>query len=260
MTRPLEGRRALVTGAGVGIGLASGRELATAGASVVFQAHGHLADAETAVAEIVASGGTAHAVGADLRDGEAAAGLVDKAIGLLGGLDILVGNAGVTLTRPYEDIDRAAFDELFALNVRSPFMAAQRALPELVKSGHGSIVIVSSVHALGGFKGGSAYAATKGALVAWVRELAIELAPRGIRVNAIAPGLIEVPRYADLPGYTKELGDRMVPLGRIGQPEDVASAVLFLASDAASFVTGHLLVVDGGTSARLAIDWPGLTD
>ena len=181
-------------------------------------------------------------------------------IRLLGGLDIFVGNAGVTLIRPYEETDQAAFDELFALNVRAPFLAVRRALPELVRSGRGSIVIVSSVHALAGFAGASAYAGTKGALVAWVRQLAIELAPRNVRVNAIAPGLIEVPRYTTLPGYTTEMGGRMVPLGRIGQPEDVASAVLFLASDAASFVTGHVLVVDGGTSARLAIDWPGLTD
>ncbi len=260
MTRPLEGRRALVTGAGVGIGLATGRELAAAGASVGFQANGHLEDAEAATVEIAAAGGIAYAVRADLREAEAAEALVDEAIRLLGGLDIFVGNAGVTLIRPYEETDQAAFDELFALNVRAPFLAVRRALPELVRSGRGSIVIVSSVHALAGFAGASAYAGTKGALVAWVRQLAIELAPRNVRVNAIAPGLIEVPRYTTLPGYTTEMGGRMVPLGRIGQPEDVASAVLFLASDAASFVTGHVLVVDGGTSARLAIDWPGLTD
>ena len=166
----------------------------------------------------------------------------------------------MTLLEPYDDIDRAAFDDLFALNVRAPFLAARRALPELARSGRGTIIIVSSVHALSGFSGASAYAGTKGALVAWARELAVELAPRGIRVNAIAPGLIEVPRYHGLPGYTTEMGDRMVPLGRIGKPEDVASAVLFLAGDTASFITGHLLVVDGGTSARMALDWPGLGD
>ena len=256
----LDGRRALVTGAGVGIGLATGHALAAAGASVVFQAFGHIDAAEALAAKIVRSGGTAHTVEADLRDAAAPDQVVDRALTLLGGLDIVVGNAGVTLIRPFVETDRFAFDELFALNVRAPYLAVRRAMPELIKSGRGAVVIVSSVHALSGFQGASAYAATKGALVAWVRELAIEVAREGVRVNAVAPGLIEVPRYAAIPGYTTALGDRLVPIGRIGRPEEVAAVIQFLASDAASFVTGHLLVIDGGTSARMAIDWPGLND
>jgi glucose 1-dehydrogenase/3-oxoacyl-[acyl-carrier protein] reductase len=256
----LEGRRALVTGAGVGIGLAAGQALAAAGASVVLQAFGHIEDAEQLARRIVEEGGVAHTVKADLRDVAAPDHVVATAVDLLGGLDIFVGNAGVTLIRPFGETDSAAFDELYALNVRAPYLAVRRALPELARSGQGSVIIVSSVHALSGFRGASAYAATKGALVAWVRELAIEVAPDGVRVNAVAPGLIEVPRYAEIPGYTTALGDRMVPIGRVGRPEEVAAAIQFLASEAAAFITGHLLVIDGGTSARMAVDWPGIND
>ena len=253
--RPLEGRKALVTGAGVGIGLAAARALGSAGASVALHYYSHGRDAEISAEALRANGLRAVAIPADLSSAEEAVAVVDRAVEQLGGLDILVNNAGVTLTRAFAEIDRSAFDWLYALNVRAAFLVTQRALPQLAASGRGSVINISSTHGVAGFPGHSVYAGTKGALIAMTRELAIELAPQRVRVNAIVPGVIEVPRYFDIPGYTTELGATLSPLPRVGTPEDVASGILYLASDAASFVTGEVLFVDGGLSAKMALEW-----
>lgn len=252
----LEGKRALVTGAGMGIGQGIARALARQGAAVAIH-YAHSAEgAGATVAEITDAGGTAVAIQGDLGAVADCRRVVTEAARALGGLDLLVNNAGVTISKAFEETTEADFDGLFALNIRGCFFCSQQALPWLEQGDQSAILNITSIHGgAAGFPHHTAYAATKGAIIAFTRQLAIELADRGIRVNAIGPGLIEVPRYFDIPGYTTAQGDRMVPLGRIGKPEDIGRAAAWLLSPAAGFVTGQVLYVDGGTHARMGLQW-----
>lgn len=248
-------RRALITGAGLGIGQGIAIELARAGYDVAVHYASSRAGAEETVSECIELGARAIAIGGNLREVETCFRVVEEAYDFLGGLDGLVNNSGVTRAVNFFDTDQSLFDEQFEINIRSYFFCAQRAARYMDEQGGGAILNISSVHGGGGAPNHVAYAATKGAIVAFTRTLAIELAEKHIRVNCIAPGLIEVPRYFDMPGYNREFGGKMVPWGRVGLPDDIGKPAVFFLSDNADFITGQTIYVDGGTNARMGVGW-----
>ena len=249
----MEGKRALVTGAGTGIGRAVGLELAREGAAVALHYSHDSEGARSAAEEINGRGGRAEIFHADLSQIEQIHSLGKDVLRFLGGIDVLVNNAGISMNEPFESVTVEQFDLLYGVNIRAMFFLTQTVLPSMLAQGHGVVINMSSIQAFGGSRANSVYGGTKGAIVSFTRHLAIELAPKGIRVNAIAPGAIEVESYYKaLPDFNPDAFAQNIPAGLMGQPWDVARAVIFLASDDARYILGQTLIVDGGTTAWFA--------
>jgi len=254
----LQGKRALVTGSDTGIGREIGLEFARRGADVVFHYVDSDTSAKAAVEEVRSMGRKSAAFRADFDILEQAIGLADQANEFLGGVNCLVNNAGVTFNRPFLKVTPEQFDKLFNINFRAQYFITQRIVDGMVQRGSGVICNMSSVHGLQGVPEHSVYAATKGAIIAYTRSLAVELAHKGIRINAIAPGWITVENYFKcIPGFTEEIaaeaGYKAIPVARCGAPIDIARLAAFLCSDDASFIIGQTIVADGGTTALMSL-------
>jgi NAD(P)-dependent dehydrogenase (short-subunit alcohol dehydrogenase family) len=249
----LAGQVALVTGAGSGIGRATAVLLAAEGARVVALDREEAAACTTG-GLIEDAGGEALPIPCDVSSSADVSSAFDAVSASYGALHVLVNNAGVDdVVARVEDLQEPDLDRMLAVNLKGQFLVAGRAVPLMVGSGGKAIVNTSSIAALIGAPGKALYSSTKGAIVSMTRALALDLAPQGIRVNAVCPGAIE--RTAMHDAFFETQPDRRrvetavierIPLGRFGTPEDVAAAILFLASDAASYITGTTLVVDGG--------------
>lgn len=246
MKLDLTGRAALVTGGGRGIGRAITRSLAAAGAAVTVNYRGNSAAAEATVAEIQAAGGEAAAAQADVSDSKAVEAMVKAAIARFGRLDILVNNAGITHDALLLRMKDEEFDDVLATNLRGVFLCTRAVLRQMSKQRSGRIVNITSVIGLIGNPGQANYAAAKAGVIGFTRAAAREIAPRNVTVNAVAPGFIETEMTDILGEETRKAILERIPLGRLGQPEEVAELVTFLASDAAAYITGQTFGIDGG--------------
>jgi NAD(P)-dependent dehydrogenase (short-subunit alcohol dehydrogenase family) len=247
----LAGRSVVITGAGAGIGRAAAQRFARAGAHVTVVDRDGVAAART-VGEIEAEGGTARPAVADVSRDAEVHDMLDEVVRETGGLDVLVNNAGVQYAGDVVDCTEEQWDRLMAVNAKGCFLGAKHAIPHMVARGGGAIVNNAS---LAGVKGGAglvAYSASKGAVVAFSKALAAELAGHQIRVNTVCPGWTDTefngPSIAEMGGQEglERFVAGQVPLGRLAAPEEIAAAMLFLGSDESSYMTGQVLVVDGG--------------
>ncbi len=247
----LQGKVAIITGAATGIGRATALLFAREGASVVV-ADINEDDAQRTVADIEDEGADARFVRADVSEAEDVQALMERAAEEMGGIDVIVNNAGAQRSGAVTEFEESEWDLLMQINPRSCFLGAKYSVPYLRERGGGSIVNVSSLAGLKGGPGMTAYSASKGAIIAFTRALAEELAPDNIRANSVCPGWIDTPfnepaiEFMGGRAQQEDMVQQTVPLKRQGTPEEIAPGILYLASDASSYVTGQELVIDGG--------------
>ncbi|MFZ3342867.1 MAG: 3-oxoacyl-[acyl-carrier-protein] reductase [Terriglobales bacterium] len=241
----LEGRVALITGASQGIGHACALTLARRGATIAVAARNQQKLGELGAA-ITATGGKAAVFPMDVSDEGQIKSAIKSVIAHFGKIDILVNNAGITRDQLVMRMKRADWDAVLATNLTSAFLCIQNVIPSMLKQRWGRIVNITSIFGQMGQAGQANYAASKAGLIGLTMAIAREVASRNITSNAVAPGFIETGMTAVLSEEFKQAAVKQIPLGRVGTPEDIASAVAFLASDEASYITGHVLNVNGG--------------
>jgi len=249
----MKDKRVLVTGAGTGIGRGVALEFAKEGAAVALHYSHSRTGAESAAAEIQRAGGQAWALPADFRDAGQARALAGAAADRLGGLDVLVNNAGITMNQPFLETTIEQFDTLFDVNIRAMFFATQGAADIMAGHGGGAVVNIGSVHAYGALVEHAVYAATKAAIVGFTRTLAVELIQQGVRVNCIASGGIAVENQRQQlgPDFDWQQAGRGLPCGFVGEPADIGRLAIFLASDESRYIVGQTIRCDGGPTALL---------
>lgn len=242
----LTGKKALITGGGRGIGRAIALEFAAAGADVAINYVGSADEAQETAAACEKLGVKAVIIPADVSKTDEVAAMFEQTLAELGRLDILVNNAGITRDALLLRLSDEDYDKVLAVNLRGAFLCMRQAAKLMLKQRGGRIISLSSVVALRGNAGQVNYAASKAGLIGMTKSLARELAGRGVTVNALAPGFIQTAMTDAIPEAAKANMLAGIPAGRLGQPEDVAAAAHFLASDAAAYITGQVLRVDGG--------------